>query len=49
MSVSRSTRLLVTTGIAENQAELKQFQHEMEGELEIEDISLNDVRGGTRE
>jgi uncharacterized membrane protein len=49
MSVSRSIRLLVTTGIAEDQEELEQFQHEMEAELEDEDISLNDVRAGSRE
>jgi uncharacterized membrane protein len=49
MSVSRSIRLLVTTGIAEDQEELEQFQHEMEAELEDEDISLDDVRAGSRE
>ena len=49
MSVSRSVRLLVTTGIAEDQEELEQFQHEMEAELESEDISLDDVRAGTNE
>lgn len=49
MSVSRSIRLLVTTGIAENQEELEEFQHDMEEQLEAEDISLADVRTGTRE
>ena len=49
MSVSRSVRLLVTTGIAEDQEELEQFRHEMEAELESEDISLDDVRAGTNE
>jgi uncharacterized membrane protein len=49
MSVSRSIRLLVTTGIAEDQEELEQFQHEMEAELEDEDISLDGVRAGSRE
>ena len=49
MSVSRSIRLLVTTGIAENQEELEQFQHEMEAELEDEDVSLDDVRAGARD
>jgi uncharacterized membrane protein len=49
MSVSRSIRLLVTTGIAEDEEELEQFQHEMEAELEDEDISLDDVRTGSRE
>jgi uncharacterized membrane protein len=49
MSVSRSIRLLVTTGIAENQEELEQFQHEMEAELENEDVSLDNVRAGARD
>ena len=46
MSVSRSVRLLVTTGIAEDQEELEQFQHDVETRLESEDISLDDVRSG---
>ena len=49
MSVSRSVRLLVTTGIAEDQEELEQFKHDVETELESEDISLDDVRAGARE
>jgi uncharacterized membrane protein len=49
MSVSRSVRLLVTTGIAEDQAELEQFKHDIEAEVESEDISLDDVRAGARE
>jgi uncharacterized membrane protein len=49
MSVSQSVRLLVTTGIAEDQEELEQFKHEMEARVEDEDISLDDARAGTRE
>lgn len=49
ISVSRSVRLLVTTGIAENPEELEQFQQDVEAKLEAEDISLDDVRAGPRE
>ena len=43
MSVSRAIRLLVTTGIAENEEELASFQQEVKDQLEEEDLSLNDV------
>ena len=43
MSVSRAIRLLVTTGIAENQQELETFQQDVKEQLEEEDISLSDV------
>jgi uncharacterized membrane protein len=43
MSVSRAIRLLVTTGIAEEEEELESFQQEVKDQLEKEDLSLNDV------
>jgi uncharacterized membrane protein len=43
MNVSRAIRLLVTTGIAEQEEELESFQRDVREELEAEDISLNDV------
>ncbi|MEF8784481.1 MAG: DUF502 domain-containing protein [Haloarculaceae archaeon] len=49
MSVSRTVRLLVTTGIAENQDELEQFQRDVKTKLDSEDISLDDVRTGAQE
>lgn len=49
MSVSRSVRLLVTTGIAENQQELEQFQQDVKTKLDKEDISMGDVRAGARD
>ncbi|WP_340099830.1 DUF502 domain-containing protein [Salinibaculum salinum] len=49
MSVSRTVRLLVTTGIAEDQEELEQFQRDVQTKLDSEDISLDDVRTGARE
>ncbi len=49
MSVSRSVRLLVTTGIAENQEELEQFQQDLETKFQEQDISMDDVRAGARD
>lgn len=43
LSVSRAIRLLVTTGIAENQQELESFQQEVKDHLEDADVSLTDV------
>ena len=43
LSVSRAIRLLVTTGIAENQQELESFQQDVKEQLEDEEISLTDV------
>lgn len=41
MSVSRGIRLLVTTGIAEDQRELEELQAEVEDELDDQDIDLS--------
>jgi uncharacterized membrane protein len=49
MSVSRSIRLLVTTGIAEDQEELEQFQQDVAAKLDREDISIDEVRAGRSE
>lgn len=43
MSVSRAIRLLVTTGIAEDQEELAEFQQDVRDQLEDEDVSMDDV------
>lgn len=45
MSVSQSVRLLVTTGIAEDEEELEQFQQDVQSELGDEDVSLDDTMG----
>lgn len=46
MSVRRAIRLLMTTGIAEEQEELEAFQHDIEEQLAGEDISLDDIADG---
>jgi uncharacterized membrane protein len=43
MTVSRTIRLLVTTGIAENERELEEFQREIESRLEDQDVELEDA------
>jgi uncharacterized membrane protein len=42
MSVSRSIRLLVTTGIAENEEEMVEFKEEIEEQLAAEEVDLDD-------
>jgi len=42
MSVSRSIRLLVTTGIAENEEEMVEFKEEIEEQLAAEGVDLDD-------
>jgi uncharacterized membrane protein len=43
LSVSRAIRLLVTTGIAENQKELESFQQDVRDQLEETDVSVDEV------
>lgn len=43
MNVSRAIRLLVTTGIAEDEEELESFQRDVKEQLEDTDVSLGDV------
>ncbi len=43
MSVSRAIRLLVTTGIAEEEEEMASFQQDVKNQIDEEDISLDDV------
>jgi hypothetical protein len=40
--VSRSIRLLVTTGIAENEEEMVEFKEEIEEQLAAEEVDLDD-------
>jgi uncharacterized membrane protein len=44
MSVSRGIRLLVTTGIAEDERELQELQDEVAAELDHEDADLEEAR-----
>lgn len=43
LSVSRAIRLLVTTGIAENQEELAEFQQDVRDQLDETDVSADEV------
>lgn len=43
LSVSRAIRLIVTTGIAEQEEELEAFQQDVKEQLEAEGVSLDDV------
>lgn len=43
MSVSRAIRLVVTTGIAEQEEEVEAFQQDVKTQLEAEEFSLDDV------
>lgn len=43
LSVSRAIRLLVTTGIAEDQQELAEFQQDVREQIDEKEISMDDV------
>lgn len=49
MSVSRGIRLLVTTGIAEDEQEVAELQEEVAEELEYQEVDLSEELGNTRE